>query len=765
VKSASVAQQQIGLGLPDQAPARAEDGPSGRLATLRGDVYGGITAGLISVPASMGYALLAFAPLGEAFFAQAVRAGLVAIVIGCLMAVLLGGRTTLAYAPRSVVAFLIGTVLLQSADAAQAWATAAGDTRGMFIIILLVIAIAGAFQALFGLLRLGSLVKYIPAPVVAGFQNAAAVLILLAQLDVLLGLGSHVPLLAIPEHAERILPLTLLVGIVTCAVSLRGARFTRTIPPTILGLGTGMLLYYALIGLGFGEMLGPVIGHIPVALPDPRYALELAGTLTYPELQSLLPVLIGGALSIAVVASLDATLCSRVVAADSGRRFDGNRELLRLGAGNFAAPLFGGMAVGINLAASFASHRAGARTIVSVAVHGGFVLLCLVLLPPVIERMPRVVIAGMLVAVAIQLVDRWTLRLIGKLARGEASHRPRMLIDLAVILIVAVSAIAANLILAVLLGMCISVVFFLLRMSRTLVRRAYRGDAVRSRRARDPACGAMLAAEGGVILVIELEGAIFFGTAERLADLFERELASGTRYLVLDFRRVQDLDSTGARVLLQAHDRYAREGRCILIAGLRPQSVLGQILQEQGVLAAVTAESLFDDVDRALEWAEDRLLLEFGAIRGLKDEFPFGQLDLLRGMAPHEVSTVRSLLQLKSYAPGETLFREGDAGTDLYVIATGKASARLPLGDGRELRLITFSAGTVFGELGLLDQEPRSATVTADGGLICYVLTRTDFVALTRMYPAVAIKLLRNLGRELSYRLRWANRTVFELDS
>jgi len=79
--------------------------------------------------------------------------------------------------------------------------------------------------------------------------------------------------------------------------------------------------------------------------------------------------------------------------------------------------------------------------------------------------------------------------------------------------------------------------------------------------------------------------------------------------------------------------------------------------------------------------------------------------------------------------------------------------------------LITFSAGTAFGELGLLDQDARSATVTADGELICYVLSRTDFVALTRMYPGVAIKLLRNLARELSYRLRWANRTVFELDS
>ena len=759
--------QHFGLGLPDQAvephrgaePTRTE----GRLGFVRAEVTGGIVAGMISVPASMGYAILAFAPLGPALLPDAVRAGLLAIIVGCTVALLSGGRTTFAYAPRSVVAFLISALLLQSSGEARAWAEASGSVRGMFVLILTITVLAGIFQALFGVLRIGRLVKYIPAPAIAGFQNAAAALILGAQFGSLLGFPDPLPIAAIVSRFDEVELLTMLVGVTTCAVTLKGARLVRGVSPTLLGITTGTVLYYGLAMVGFKDYLGPVIGKIPTGLPDVEIAGEMARMIFLPAIEPLLPTIIGGALSIAVVASLDGMLCARIIAADARKRIDGNRELVRLGVGNAVSPLIGGMALGINLAASFAAQRAGARTSWSVAVHGVFVIACMLLLPPIIEIMPRAVIAGMLSAVAIQLVDRWTLRLIMTLLKGEAAHRPRMLVDLGIVVVVAVIAIAVDLVLAVFLGVSVAVVFFLMRMSRSVVRRSYRGDQVRSRIARDTASASLLAYRGIEILVLELEGALFFGTAERLDAAIERQCASSTRFLILDLKRVQDIDSTGARVLQQVCDRFARDARFVLLAGVPAGSVLGGLLGELGLLGAVTADRRFPDADRALEWAEDRILLEWRGARSPSD-FPLGQLDLLHGMEEHEVSTMRSLLRLSRFQPGEVLFRAGDPGSDLFVIVSGRASATLELGAGREVRLIAFAAGTAFGELGLLDQESRSATITADGELICYVLGRSDFVAVTRMYPGVAIKLLRNLSRELSYRLRWANRTVFELD-
>jgi MFS superfamily sulfate permease-like transporter len=766
--SVTAQRQRIGLGLPDQA-ARVEADirpavtPS-RVTLLRNDIVGGVVAGLISVPGSIGYALLAFAPLGESVVPLAVRAGLVATVIGCLAAVALGGRTTLAYAPRSVVAFLISAILLQTASDASLWSKVALDAQAMFTIMLAIIVLAGMMQILLGLLRVGTLVKYMPAPVIAGFQNAAALLILLAQISSLCGFREQVPLAGILSRPGEIQPLTIAVGVLTCAVSLNAARLTRVVPPTILALVTGVVAYYILRSLGLGEHLGPVVGSLPATLPDPLFGAEMIAVLTPDAMLTLAPVAVGAALSIALVTSLDAMLCARVAAADVKKRVDINRELLRVGAGNVFSPLFAGTAVAINLAASFAGQRAGARTSLSVAVHAVFVLLCLLFLAPLIEQLPRIVIAGLLLAVAIQLFDRWSLKLLASVFRGRREHRVGALIDLGIILIVAVVAVLVDLAGAVFLGICVAIVHFLARMSRSIIRRTYRGDRVRSRKARDAATGMALSHDGRKILVIEIEGALFFGTAERLIEVVDKEIATDTSYLILDMRLLRDIDSTGSRALLQMHERFVRAGRYVLITGLRAGSHAESALHDQGVLATLTAARCFDDVDRALEWCEDRLLIE---IRGRRDglgDFPFGALDLMRGMAPHEISTLRSMLKLQKFAAGQTIFEEGDAGTELYLIAAGNASATLDLGDGRELRLITFAAGTAFGEVALLDQEVRSATVLADNDVICYVLSRTDFVALTRMYPSVAIKLLTNLARELSYRLRWANRTVFELD-
>ena len=86
-------------------------------------------------------------------------------------------------------------------------------------------------------------------------------------------------------------------------------------------------------------------------------------------------------------------------------------------------------------------------------------------------------------------------------------------------------------------------------------------------------------------------------------------------------------------------------------------------------------------------------------------------------------------------------------------------------GQGRQRRLASFSAGTVFGEVALLDHQPRSATVEADEDLVCYILTESAFATLRREHGGVAIKLLTNLGRELSQRVRRANRTIYELES
>ena len=138
---------------------------------------------------------------------------------------------------------------------------------------------------------------------------------------------------------------------------------------------------------------------------------------------------------------------------------------------------------------------------------------------------------------------------------------------------------------------------------------------------------------------------------------------------------------------------------------------------------------------------------------------------MLEGLSGPECAVVRALLVRRSFRGGEIVIKEGSIDRDLFLMARGTASVRVDLpGRGRQRRLASFSAGTVFGELALLDRQPRSATVTADEEVVCYVLSEDAFHALGVEHPDIAIKILTNLGRELSRRIRRANAMISELE-
>lgn len=143
---------------------------------------------------------------------------------------------------------------------------------------------------------------------------------------------------------------------------------------------------------------------------------------------------------------------------------------------------------------------------------------------------------------------------------------------------------------------------------------------------------------------------------------------------------------------------------------------------------------------------------------------PLGETSIAAGFTSADLAAMEKHLERRAYEPGQEVFREGEPGDELCIIVKGSASAFVRQGGGGDIRLVTFAQGTVFGELAILDTGPRSATVTTDEGLVCYALHRKGFAALSDHSPATAIKLLANLGRLLSHRLRDANRTIQQLE-
>ncbi len=665
------------------------------MTSLKGDLAGGVSAGVLTIPVSMGYGILALQPLGDSYLSYGVIAGLVSAIIALLAGAMPGGSAGLMYTPRSVVTLIMAAVVLEGVVRGPAAVAAHGDIQRTLTLVFFVVVASGIFQALFGALRLGGLIRYIPSPVMAGFQNAVALLIIAAQIDTLLGFRRHVPLGQIASNLALVQPPSVAVGLLTFLATWYGPRLTRRIPPVILGLLVGSGAYYALAFSGYGAQIGRVIGPMPETLLLPKYLPGFGALLADPQIWPVLFTLAVGAFGLAIVSSLDVLLCVKLVEGVTGSRSRGSRELVRIGVGNMAAACFGGIPAGVNLGASFASHRAGGRTRMASVVAAAVILLAVFLLSPAIALLPRVVVAGML----------FVLRLLVRAARGKLLHGRRMALDFLVVLLVASSILMFDPIVGVGMGVAVAVLFFMVRMSRSVVRSTYHGDVVRSRKARDPRLMEILAEHGRQIVVFELDGPLFFGTAENLASRVEAAAREGATQVVLDLRRVNELDATGARILIQIHESLRGQGGHLLFSHANDSRLVSMVLGDLGVATALGPDALFADTDAALETAEDRVILARGAGEALTGEIALDRLSALEGLTEPEV-----------------------------------------------------------GEVALLDREPRSATVTADEEAVCYILSEDAFHALVRDHHAIAITLLTNLGRELSRRVRRANAMISRLE-
>jgi MFS superfamily sulfate permease-like transporter/CRP-like cAMP-binding protein len=724
------------------------------------EVLGGLVSAAVAIPLAMGYGMFAFAPLGEDYFEDGALAGIATAVVVAIACVALGDKTTTVYAPRITSTFFLGLLIFGLAHSDEP-AIRAGGAPLVLAIAFSIVLLAGAFESLFGVIKLGTLIKFTPQPVMAGFQNAAAALLFLVQLGNVCGFDRTVPFTQVPQHLDSIKPLSLAVAAITFTVMWNAKKLLPKVPPMLVGIGLGCILYYVGVLAGLGSYLGPIIASGPRAAIGPTAFPYFGGLARDNDLIALLPTILGGALALAIIASIDALLCAKLVTAPGEPRRDGDRLLMRLGVGNLAAASIGGITSGINIGPSIVNRAFGARTPLSVLVNAVALLVAGTLLFSLLGQIPRVALSAVIMVIAVQHFDVWSLRLVRAFRRGPHAYRFNVALDLAVVVAVAVLSIAINIVPAVFIGVAIAVALFVFRMSRSIIRRSYRCGTIHSRTSRTAPDRAFLEGSGDAILVMELQGALFFGTGEKMLSEIETALRRETSCVILDLRRLTEVDSTGANVLLELKANLAQRNIELLLAAAA-KTIAMERLESFGVLSSIGDANIVPDVDRGIQRAEDDLLRTQPQLHDT--EMPLAQVGVLAGFSATDLKVIEPYLKRASYPAGAVVFRENEVGNEVLMVIRGTASAYLQT-PNTNIRLATFAPGTIFGELAILDEGVRSATVIADKELACRALTTSDFAALSATSPSVAIRLLAAIARELSGRLRTANRTIHQLDT
>ena len=713
------------------------------------DLIAGLTVGFVALPVCLAAGTLVSAPLGPHFVAEGAAAGLYgAIVAGALVA-LVATSSFVITCPRAGAAVVLASLVM----ALAANPTFAGKPELILAAAALCVLLAGVWQILFGVLRFSSIIKFTPHPVFAGFLNGAALLIIGSQITPFFVDRGVAHLL--PEHAAK---LIFIIGAALLAVyylrlvgKLGLPRWMSKLPGTIVTFVLGIAVFYVARQFMPALDFGGTIGQPDIELNSPLVPL------LQPENAARIWT-VGGhvviaSLVLALVTSLESLMALRFAQNLGDIEIHPARDLAAQGCGNCATALFAAIASSGTTSLLATAYRAGGRTRLTGLVASSVILLIGLVLSRAIAAIPGAIVSGVLLSIGISMFDAGSFRLFREVVRNASPHaRHRAIFDLLTIAVVMGVTVMTTVVIGVIIGCLLSVIIFVVNMSRPVVHRSHSGSEIFSKRVRSTEDVALLQASGHSRVVLALQGVLFFGNAEDLAQQV-KQLFNHADMIVLDMRAITDIDASGSNILGNLVTRCRARGKQLLFCNVPAAQLLvvrSLFDRPQSADAAIKV-----DLESALEWMEEQALRHGLEERGRSGSLALDEIELLDGIAPEELAKLRPMLKLREFKAGDAICREGDAGDRMWLLVKGSVSVRLNVSDHRgSRRIASLGRGTVFGEMALIEGGRRSATIVADEDVACYELSSADFDVLLRDSPDTAVRILRNTARELARRLR-----------
>ena len=522
---------------------------------LKGDLFGGVTAGIVALPLALAFGIQAFGGIDSPSAASiGALAGLTGAIMVGFFAALTGGTPSQISGPTGPMTVVTAALVSGAYTAHQ------GQMSAVLITMALAALFCGLFQVLFGLIKLGKYVRYIPYPVLSGFMSGIGVIIILQQLYPLVGLkgsGTMIDLLlGIPDAVVQGISLTaLLLGVGTVLIVLFFPLVTKKIPATLVAL---VVMTVVSLFCNLSDTL--VIGDIPGGLPIPvflRDGMDWAGL----DWGTMLTAAIIPGLTLAGLGSIDTLLTSVVADNITKTKHNSNQELIGQGIGNAVAGLFCGLPGAGATMRTVVNVRSGGRTRLSGMVHALLLLAVMIGLGGLVRHIPLSVLAGILITVGWGIIDFKGFKDLLKIPRADA----------VVLLIVFFITVFVDLLTAVGIGMVIACVLFMKRAS-DLVEGGYSASEMTNFDKESP-----WEDEGGMpqeirhkIYVQRLNGPIFFGTITRFQEVMH-DVPDNVKIVIIRMRLVSFMDQSGLYAMETAIKDLQAKGVMVLMTIIQPQ--------------------------------------------------------------------------------------------------------------------------------------------------------------------------------------------------
>jgi sulfate permease, SulP family len=521
-------------------------------AHLMPNIIAGVVVGIVAMPLAMAFAIASGATPAQGLYT--------AIVAGVATSLLGGTRVQISGPTGAFIAVLAGITAQYGIAGLQAATFMAG-------VILLIM----------GITRLGSVIKFIPGPVIAGFTAGIAVIIWVGQWKDFFGLPVTAPGMhfhekvgALLEAFPRFDAATTALAAGTLALLIVGNRWLPRVPglrkvPAPLVAMLAATAAQAAFAFPSVATVGTAFGGIPRALPEFSWpVLDLAQLLQ----------LVGPAFAIALLGAIESLLTAVVADGMTGTHHDSNQELIGQGAANMLTPLFGGFAATGAIARTATSIRNGATSPLAGVVHALLLVAVILVLAPWAAHIPLAGLAAILFFVAWNMADApHVMRLLRSAPRAD-----RFLMISTFVLTVFV-----DLVVAVNVGVVLAALLFMRRMAET----------VRvEQQAFDDSSGEDLVLPASV-LVYRIEGPFFFGAAEKLERTLER-VQLDVRVVVIRLGRVPFMDATGLSALAEIVQRFQRRHVRVLLCGVHQE--LRSAIDTAGITALVGGENICTDM-------------------------------------------------------------------------------------------------------------------------------------------------------------------------